>query len=196
VLEGMDRVGKTTQVQNIVKELQSKGVKCEGISFPNRTTPMGVLIDKYLKKEVKIDSKEAVTLLFTANRWECKAEMERKMKEGVTLICDRYVLSGLAYAQANGLSLSFTGPPEFGLPKPALTLYLVKDTAFVEAKAGQDPPAEIYETTPFQKRVHEAFVDLIKGETRFQTVNVTNKTIPTVLGECMKQVEAVLNKYT
>jgi dTMP kinase len=191
VLEGIDKVGKTTQARAIVKELESKGVKCEGISFPNRTTPMGILIDKYLKKEIKIDSKEAVTLLFIANRWECKAEIECKLGAGITLICDRYTLSGRAYALANGIRPSIVVADD-ELTVPDLTLYFTKDTPFVENKGTSDAStkAEIYETTSFQKRAQEAFEVYIRSDGTVQTVNVTDKTIPIVLSECMKHIYA------
>lgn len=39
----------------------------------DRTTPVGQLIDRYLRKEIELgdDQGKAIHLLFSANRWEC-----------------------------------------------------------------------------------------------------------------------------
>lgn len=42
-------------------------------SRKDRTTPVGELIDRYLRKEVDLAGEDgrAIHLLFSANRWEC-----------------------------------------------------------------------------------------------------------------------------
>jgi dTMP kinase len=45
-------------------------------------------------------SDEAIHLLFAANRWEMKEQILKDLKEGTTLICDRYAFSGVAYSAA------------------------------------------------------------------------------------------------
>jgi dTMP kinase len=69
VLEGCDRSGKSTQARKIVEELNSAGKPTTLMSFPDRTTAIGVLIDAYLKGDKDMHDR-AVHLLFSANRWE------------------------------------------------------------------------------------------------------------------------------
>lgn len=46
-------------------------VQVEHLSFPDRKRPTGVLIDKFLRKEIELDP-VAVHLLFSTNRQECR----------------------------------------------------------------------------------------------------------------------------
>lgn len=102
VFEGVDKVGKSTQCQLLVKALQSQNIKAEYIRFPNRTT-IGSIIEKYLQGSRKLDD-HVVHLLFSANRWELKDEMINKLKNGISLIIDRYAFSGVAYSAAKTVS--------------------------------------------------------------------------------------------
>jgi thymidylate kinase len=45
--------------------------KVKEIKFPDRTTQMGQIINKYLVDEIDMED-HAIHLLFSANRWECK----------------------------------------------------------------------------------------------------------------------------
>lgn len=41
VLEGLDRVGKSTQCFQVVEKLNKMGKRAEAWRFPDRTTPLG-----------------------------------------------------------------------------------------------------------------------------------------------------------
>lgn len=97
VIEGVDRSGKSTQCRKLVESLKSRNVEAALVTFPDRTTTIGGIIDKYLKQEAHVCD-EAIHLLFTANRWEKKSEMEKLLKKGVTLVVDRYSYSGIVYS--------------------------------------------------------------------------------------------------
>jgi dTMP kinase len=104
VLEGLDRCGKSS----MTKFLQEK---CSGdnqenkavvISFPNRKSAIGSMINDFLLNKADIGN-EAIHLLFSANRWEAMKDIERILNEGKNIICDRYWYSGVAYSFAKGL---------------------------------------------------------------------------------------------
>lgn len=38
--------------------------------------------------------------MFSANRWEMKEQILSDLRNGITLICDRYAFSGVAYSAA------------------------------------------------------------------------------------------------
>lgn len=71
VVEGLDRSGKSTQVDRLVQHLQARHVK-----FPERTTAIGSMINAYLTRQSDIND-HAVHLLFSANRWEIMCVMLR-----------------------------------------------------------------------------------------------------------------------
>lgn len=69
VLEGTDRVGKSTQAKLLADALSAiYGNETYLIRFPDRTTNIGASLSNYLSGKVEINP-HAVHLLFTANRY-------------------------------------------------------------------------------------------------------------------------------
>ena len=69
VLEGSDRVGKSTQAKLLAETLSGiYGNETYLISFPDRSTVVGNCLSNYLSGNVEIIP-HAAHLLFTANRW-------------------------------------------------------------------------------------------------------------------------------
>ena len=96
VLEGLDRSGKSTQVGRLAEYLEGEGIKAAKIGFPDRSTAVGSLIEKYLQEEEELDD-AAVHVLFSANRWEAVAGLKKRLAAGETVVCDRYAFSGVAF---------------------------------------------------------------------------------------------------
>ena len=67
--EGLDRAGKTTQANNVLKYFASIGQNAKRLKFPDRDTLVGQTIDDYLRGKKRI-SDEVIHLLFSSNRWE------------------------------------------------------------------------------------------------------------------------------
>ena len=95
--------------------------------FPDRTTPIGQMIDQYLKsQEYHLDDR-AIHLLFSANRWEAAPKLQQTIEAGSTIICDRYAYSGVAFSSAKpdaNLSLEWCQAPDVGLPAPDVVIFL------------------------------------------------------------------------
>ena len=162
LFEGIDRCGKTTQTKRLVEYLSSKGT-CEGIRFPDRTSVIGSLINDYLAstKETSNVSDQTIHLLFSANRWEAAKDIEAKLKDGITLVCDRYAYSGVAFSTAKetpGMDLSWCRMCDRGLPSPDVIIYL--DMPVEDAAKRGDFGNERYEKIDFQMKVREKFMDL------------------------------------
>ena len=66
VFEGIDRCGKSSQVEMLGKAIAG----AENIRFPNRTSSIGKLINSYLAETGANMSDQTIHLLFSANRWE------------------------------------------------------------------------------------------------------------------------------
>lgn len=156
VFEGCDGTGKTTQTKRLV----ASGLLGEAkhMVFPDRTTPVGKLIDQYLKKEIEF-SDQTIHLLYTANRWEVAAEIERLLNSGTSIVCDRYWFSGTAYSSAKGtLSLEWCKAAEAGLPVPDMVVMIDLDPKLLLARKGFGE--ERYEKLDFQTKVRDAFYQL------------------------------------
>lgn len=74
-------------------------------------------------------------MLFSANRWEMKDEMEKNMSLGHNLIVDRYIWSGVAYSSALGIDYNWSKMSDKGLPIPNITFLMrCKSSAGLEKR--------------------------------------------------------------
>lgn len=161
VLEGNDRAGKSTQAKKLVESLTSNGHPSKYVSFPDRTTAIGSIINQYLTGKIQMDD-HAIHLLFTANRWERYKEMLADLKAGTSLVVDRYSYSGVAYtASKENMSFEWCHNAEKGLLKPDCLLFLSCDQNNLNNR--EDFGKEVYETSAFQKSVSHYF-SLMKDE--------------------------------
>ncbi|KAH7220620.1 thymidylate kinase-domain-containing protein [Fusarium oxysporum] len=163
VLEGLDRSGKTTQVKLLEQRFVEEGKKVKVMRFPDRTTPIGQMIDAYLKSDVEMDD-HVIHLLFSANRWEAVKQIQSLLASGTTIVCDRYYHSGIVYSAAKqnpSLTLPWARAPERGLPRPDLVLFLDLTEEQAQARGGWG--GEVYERSDMQKRVRELFWGLSMG---------------------------------
>ncbi|XP_050538188.1 thymidylate kinase [Daktulosphaira vitifoliae] len=155
VLEGCDRSGKSTQCTKLVERLNSLKIPAKKISFPDRTTSIGSIIDKYLSREIDLPDR-AIHLLFSANRWELEPEIRKQIQSGVTLIVDRYSYSGIVFTSAKKcVDLGWCCAPENGLPKPDLVLFLKLSLEEMSKRGGFGN--ERYENIDFQNEVGKTF---------------------------------------
>ncbi|BFZ00437.1 hypothetical protein BsWGS_03476 [Bradybaena similaris] len=167
VLEGCDRSGKSTQICRLLERLGREGRRVVLMKFPDRTTPIGQMIDSYLQQTVELDD-HVVHLLFSSNRWEAMRKMADLLQSGTTIIVDRYAYSGVAYSAAKGLAIDWCRHPDVGLLKPDKVLYITVSPEKA-AERGQFG-AERYEKQDFQQRVHSMFLHL-RDDSYWQTIN-------------------------
>jgi dTMP kinase len=95
-IEGINGCGKTTIINQIQAQYKNKQ-DVVIYKFPNRNTKYGKIIDKFLRKEIQINSAYDVLDLFAKNRNEFKSSMVNDLKKNKIVICDRYTLSGIVY---------------------------------------------------------------------------------------------------
>ncbi|MDP9490342.1 MAG: dTMP kinase [Thermoproteota archaeon] len=120
VLEGIDKAGKTTQAKLLEKKL---GSKCVRIDFPDYSTPIGKEIRQFLDGKRNYPD-EVKMILLSANRWEKKGEIEKKVSKGTTVIMNRYYQSNLVYGISKGLKLDWLLSLDKGLPKADLVIVI------------------------------------------------------------------------
>lgn len=187
-VEGLDRTGKSTQTEKLLREILSRGIGCELIKFPQRETPIGLLINRYLTDRDFPLSDESAHLLFSANRWEMVGELERMLNKGKIVVLDRYVYSGVSYSSAKGLDFNWCLNPDRGLPKPDLTLFF----KFSDNSSREGFGDERYEVKEFQDKVAIEF-NKFSNEKEWRALNVDGKSIEEVFSEVLNIVEPFLN---
>lgn len=121
--EGLDQSGKQTQAELLKDRLVEAGRHVHLLAFPAYETPIGSEIGRALRGE-RIYGPDVMQLLYIANRYERKAQIERERSRGTILICDRYLASSVAYGEAQGLDPTWLFEIQKHLPQPDLTVLL------------------------------------------------------------------------
>ena len=137
--EGLDQSGKETQAQLLRDRLRQNGNKSRVVSFPDYGTSIGEEIARALQGERDYPS-DVMQLLYVANRYERRSDLERWLAGGLVIICDRYVASSIAYGTAQDLDPAWLTAIQRFLPEPNLTVLLdiMPETAARRKAVGRD----------------------------------------------------------
>ena len=122
-LEGLDQAGKETQGQLLRDGLRADGRRARLESFPDYGTSIGEEIARALQGE-RDYGPDVMQLLYVANRYERKADLQRWLEAGIIVICDRYVASSVAYGEAQDLDVEWLDEMQRFLPPPDVTFLL------------------------------------------------------------------------
>jgi dTMP kinase len=153
--EGLDQSGKQTQAELLRDRLKEEGRKARLVSFPDYGTSIGEEIARALQGE-RDYGPDVMQLLYIANRYERKPDLQRWLDGGLILVCDRYMASSIAYGEAQGLDGAWLTELQKFLPVPALTIMLdiAPDTAVKRKAVDRDR----YERDlAMQQRVRESY---------------------------------------
>src|SRR3990172_4155877 len=174
VFEGIDRAGKTTQAKLLVANLQADlaSWQLSSIRFPDDRFASGKLLRQYLTSESQMPARTA-HLLFSANRWEAALRIQDYVLSGMTLVCDRYAYSGVAYSVAKGVPFDWCTASDRGLPVPDVVFYFSLPVQSATARADFGV-GDRHETAELQERVKQVYEEkLINRGTTWDTINAT-----------------------
>lgn len=200
-----------------VKSLMANGRQARYINFPDRTTECGALINSYLTNNKEFND-ETIHMLFTLNRWEAKLNMEKMLRDGITLIVDRYSYSGVAFSAAKGLGVEWCKAPETGLLKPDLVLLLTMTATAISKRGGFGDERWVsstrsttiviqcqylsfryiwsrYEVPEFQQRVMKIF-DQLKDNSYWKEIDADkpfNQLQDELLAQCNQAIDNISN---
>ena len=155
VFEGLDQSGKQTQAELLRDRLKAAGRKARLVSFPDYATSIGEEIARALQGEREYGP-DVMQLLYVANRYERKPDLQRWLDGGLVLVCDRYMASSIAYGEAQGLEAGWLHEMQRFLPPAALTILL--DIAPETAVKRKSVDRDRYERDlAMQGRVRESY---------------------------------------
>ncbi|HEX4565038.1 MAG TPA: dTMP kinase [Vicinamibacterales bacterium] len=123
VFEGLDQSGKQTQAELLKQEVERRSRTAVLLDFPSYETHIGREIGAALQGE-RDYGPDVMQLLYVANRYEKKPQIETLLGAGAVVICDRYLASTIAYGEAHGLDAAWLGEIQRHLPPPDLTILL------------------------------------------------------------------------
>ena len=163
VLEGIDGSGTTTQSAILADRLRDQGLPAHTTREPS-DGPIGVLIRQILTGRVVTPSQHGarpptwttMATLFAADRLDhLEAEIHPNLHDGVTVICDRYDHSSVAYQTVSGGGSDEVASWVLSLNRharrPDLTLVLDVDPEVAAARRGmRSGGPELYEVSEMQ----------------------------------------------
>lgn len=154
-IEGLDQSGKQTQAERLRDWLKQEGHKARLVSFPDYGTSIGEEIARALQGE-RDYGPDVMQLLYIANRYERKPDLQRWLEGGLILVCDRYTASSIAYGEAQGLDPGWLAEIQRFLPPAAMTIVLdITPETAVERKAADRDRYE--RDLAMQARVRESY---------------------------------------
>ena len=163
VIEGIDGAGGETQSKQLTKELENTKL----LSYPDYTGPIGKLIDAYLHKQHEF-SKEIQLLLYFADFLKDKEKINKWLKEGKTIIADRYFTTTIAYQCFQGVSLdtALATSKLFDLPIPDLVFYLdiTPETSMKRKHKEKDELDRFEEDKQFLENLTHSYKQLAKEQ--------------------------------
>lgn len=146
VIEGLDGSGKSTQIDLLIAHFKHQGIETRFVHFPRHNEGVfGKLIARFLRGEfgeVKDVHPQLVALLFAEDRKEFASTLQGWLDDGHAVLCDRYVLSNIAFqcaklqtVEEKTMLRDWILDFEFAqnkIPKPDFSLHLSVPFAFTE----------------------------------------------------------------
>jgi dTMP kinase len=178
VIDGSDGSGKKTQADLLIKKLKAEKKKAVMFDFPQYDKFFGKLVKRYLSGEfggLKDVDAHLASVLYAADRWQAKKEIENYLSKGYIVISNRYAESNMAHQSAKISSVKKRGEflkwldemefKNFKIPRADLVLYLN-----VPIEIGQ----KLVENRGNKKDIHELDIAYLK-KTRKQYLDLASK---------------------
>lgn len=181
VIDGIDGSGTTTQCAILSDRLHEKGLPVHETREPS-DGPVGVLIRQILTGRIVVPGRQGARApswatmagLFASDRLDhLESEIVPNLTDGVTVVCDRYDYSSMAYQ-----TVSSGGGPEVSAwvrelnryaRRPDLTLLLDVDPAGAASRrSSRSGGPELYEIDEMQVALAKFYAeidDLFPGDT-------------------------------
>lgn len=190
VLEGLDGAGTTTQANLLIDYLKKKELKVCVTKEPTDNI-IGGLIRGQLTKHWKT-SPLCLQLLFAADRAShLEKDIKPALKKGAIVLCDRYVLSSLAFGGID-VDIEWLKQINSKFPVPDLTIFLdTEPDECIKRMQKSRFSLELFEEKTKLRKVKENYLKIIK---RFKNLVVVdgNRPIPNIFTDIRKAVEKIL----
>lgn len=205
VIEGLDGSGKSTQIELLIAHFRALGIETRFIHFPRHNEGVfGKLIARFLRGEFGSVSEvhpQLVALLFAEDRKEFASTIGGWLAEGHAVLCDRYVLSNIAFqcakttdplakAELRQWILDF----EFEynqIPRPDFSLHLSVPFTFTERSLTARLEAQARDYLAGGQDIHEKDFSLQRAVKReYETMVATDASIRNIV--CYDEVEQML----
>lgn len=172
VFEGPEGAGKTTILEKVYHELKARGVKCISTREPG-----GIVISEKIrsiildKENTTMDGRTEALLYAAARRQHLVEKVIPALEEGTLVLCDRFVLSSLAYQGfARGIGIDeVMSINEFAIDgyMPDMTIYFdinpEEGMKRIMANSDREVNRLDLESINFHNKVQEGYKKLISS---------------------------------
>jgi len=178
VFEGIDGAGTTTQANQLREAFVSRGLPAHVTAQPSGG-PVGMIIRQVLTgRFTKSPGWAAMSLLFAADRQDQQEfEIEPNLKEGVNVICDRYVPSSAVYQSVSSnkeKSVDWILEINSKIKKPDVVFYLkISADEAARRRAARGGREELFDDPEFQRKLVKTYNKLeeIFPDLKIVTIN-------------------------
>ncbi|MDG1303486.1 MAG: dTMP kinase [Pseudomonadales bacterium] len=179
-IEGVEGVGKSTNISYIERFLEARDIKFVSTREPGGTALAERIRDVLLDKaESSMDPVTELLLMFAARKQHTEELIKPALERGEWVICDRYTDSSYAYqGGGRGLDSKIISKVEkltLGSFKPDLTIVLDLPVKKGLARAGNRGELDRFEleSEKFFKRVRATFLARAKTHKRYHVINAS-----------------------
>lgn len=159
VIEGLDGSGLTTQATLLRNYFMSKNKTTLLTKEPTEGL-IGGLIKACLRKEWKTTPLTLQTLFAADRNHHLETEIIPSLKQGKTVICDRYILSSLAFGVID-VPIKTLNQLNKDFPKPNMTFIIdTQPKICIERIKRSRPHVEIYEEEQKLQQIRRNFLTL------------------------------------
>jgi dTMP kinase len=162
-IEGIDGSGGETQSSLLLDYLREKGIPAVRLEYPDYSFGIGKLIHEYLHERIEL-TPEALFLLYATDMVKDQKRIKALLKEGKTVIVDRYITSAMAYQTLQGVSLEkiLRFCETFEMQKPDVIIYLdISPKTSMERKSREKGSLDRFESRKeFLTRLRRSYKNL------------------------------------
>lgn len=186
VFDGMDGSGKSTQMRLLADRLQKEGVPVLTTAEPTGS-PDGKRLRQALSGEIPASPEQLAALFLQDRIGHNLAEdgIEAALRAGVTVLCDRYYYSSIAYqggddpARAAWVTRMNLGCPAIRHPDACFLFDLDPETAMQRVNARSARTGlEIFETLEQQTAIRRRFQRMRTRLPETERIHVVNAADP------------------
>lgn len=193
VVEGLDGAGTTTQAGLLAEALSARDLDVCLTAEPT-DGPLGRVLRAHVRGEITLDPATAA-LTFTADRSDHLARTIRPaLARGEWVVCDRYLLSTLAYQGADGVDRTWILESSRGFDRPDLTVFLDVPQADLAARLAARGSSERYEAPELAaclRNSYEESIDLLRAAGHPIEIVDGSRASSDVLADVLRRLDAL-----
>jgi len=197
-IEGIEGVGKSTNIAFIQSQLEAKGIKTLLTREPGGTE-LGEQLRNLLLHGGDVSDKAELLMMFASRAQHIEEKIKPALEDGVWVICDRFTDSTFAY-QGGGRQLELDWIKQLESLvheafQPDLTLLLDAPVEVGRERASKRSAADRIEAEDlaFFNRVRDMFLARSKEFDRYQVVDAT-QSLEQVQLDIEKTLDTLLNQ--